>query len=167
MNRRSRCPKEGPTLTHLRAVLCFAVVATLVVPAAGQIPDEFELYQNTPNPFCNVSGEEVTTFLFFCPEEAFVMLEVLSPDTTSVLAVLVCDTTAAGYHSVIWDGTDDVATTLPQNDYPYVMTAYVGRPPVFDFADTLTATIECMVPVDETTWGAVKAGYHEVEPGRM
>jgi hypothetical protein len=153
-------------MTHLCSVLCLAVAAALVIPAAGQIPEEFELYQNDPNPFCNTSGEYVTEFLFFCPEDAFVTLEVLSPDTTLVLAVLVCDTTAAGYNSILWDGRDSGGATLPQNDYPYAMTAYVGRPPVFDFADTLVATIECVVPVDETTWGAVKAGHREAEPGR-
>ncbi len=153
-------------MTHLRCILCLVVAAALLSPAAGQIPEDFELYQNDPNPFCNISGGQVTTFSFFCPEDAFVTLQVLSSDTTLVLADLVSDTTAAGYHSTAWDGTGDGGVVLPQGDYPYVMTAYVGRPPVFDFADTLIATIECVVPVQEASWGRVKGGYREVEAAR-
>jgi hypothetical protein len=151
-------------MAQLISILFFVVAALLVVPAAGQVPDEFELYQNDPNPFCNASRNYVTAFSFFCSEDAFVTLQVLSSDTVAVLAELVCDTTAAGYHSIPWDGRDDGGALLAQGDYPYVMTAYVGRPPVFDFADTLVATIECVVPVHEASWGRVKAGHRESLP---
>ena len=154
-------------MTHLCSVLCLAIMAALVLPAVGQAPDEFELYQNDPNPFCNAPGGEATVFAFFCPEEAYVKLQVLSPDTTSVVADLVNETKSAGYHSILWDGTDDDGTPLPLGSYPCAMTAIVGRPPVFDFADTLMATIECLVvPVDDISWGRVKAGYQEAEPTR-
>ena len=154
-------------MKNLFPVLCLVVVAALMLPAAAQVPDEFALYQNNPNPFCNASGGSATQFQFSCPESAFVTLQVMSPDTTSAVANLVSETMLAGNHSVLWDGRDDGGVPLPLGDYPYVMTAYIGRPPVFDFADTLMATIECLVvPVDDISWGRVKAGYQEVESTR-
>lgn len=149
------------------SLLCIGIAALLAAPASGQVPDDFVLYQNDPNPFCNVSGGDVTEFSFYCPEEAFVLFRVLASDTTSVLVELVSEILAPGYHSLLWNGQDGEGEPLPYGDYPYVMAAFVDRPPVFDFADTLIATIACIVPVDDISWGSVKSLYlrpESVEP---
>jgi hypothetical protein len=145
-------------MPHLRSLVCLAILAVLAAAAHGQgPPEEYVLYQNDPNPFCNAGGGYVTEFRFALPAASWITFQVLSPDTTLVVTDLVGESLPAGFHSILWDGRGNDGVLLPAGDYPYVMLAYPPTlPPAPDFVDTLVATIECGQPVDETTWCRVK-----------
>ena len=64
------------------------------------VPEEYNLTQNYPNPF-NPS----TTISFSIPSEGFVQVNVYDI-TGRLITGLVNGNLSAGYHDVIWDGTD-------------------------------------------------------------
>ena len=89
-----------------------SLTLVLAIPRAApadppQPPDHFELFQNIFDPFCPTGGGGATDIRFMMPQQAAVLLEVWNPDTTVVLRTLVHGVLPAGYHSFIWDGTDD------------------------------------------------------------
>ncbi len=122
-------------------------------------PDHFELFQNLPDPFCPTSDGGVTDIRFILPVQAEVVLEVWNPDTTAVLRMLIHAALMAGYHSVLWDGTDGGGVDLTSGAYPYSLTATDPGTGDTLFYDILVASIDCMVASEPRTWGGIKAGF--------
>jgi hypothetical protein len=112
------------------------------------------LYQNDPDPFC---GD--TVIRMDVPQQAFVRLEVRTPDDQGTVRLLVEEMLMAGVHTIVWDGRDQGGVLLADGAYPYRMTAAEapGAPPLFE--DTKTATLLCAAATDMATWGAIKALY--------
>lgn len=75
------------------------------------LPAEFRLYGNYPNPF-NPS----TTIRFDLPEMAIVSLRVYDIKGRQV-ARLVDAELDAGYHSIVWDGTDELGVPVASGVY--------------------------------------------------
>ena len=153
----TRSIKEGEYKMKAGLVISIAVLAVTISSAvSAQPPDHFELLQNVPDPFCPASDGGVTDIRFELPQQARVLLEVWSPDTTAVLRTLVNGVLMTGYHSVLWDGQDDGGTDLPAGAYPYSMTATEPESDDSLFYDMLTATVDCGVPTKRGTWGEIK-----------
>lgn len=104
------------------AVLVGLVLALSAAYATSQIPDEFVLHQNDPNPFCPLDDSGGTTISYEMSRAAYVVLEVLSPDSLEVERVLVQGYRPAGYHAVMWDGRDDAGIPVEDGLYPNVFT---------------------------------------------
>jgi hypothetical protein len=86
----------------------------------GSIPSAYTLNQNYPNPF-----NPNTTILFELPENAFAKLTVYDI-TGKVVKVLVNTEKQAGYHSVTWDGKDEVGNSVESGIYLYTLTTSTG-----------------------------------------
>lgn len=80
---------------------------------AEVLPSRFALHQNQPNPF-----NPTTEIAFSLPNAADVTLEVYNI-TGQRIATLVDGHLSAGYHTVIWDGTDDNARLAASGIYLY------------------------------------------------
>ncbi len=146
--------------------LTAAVLATILLlacSALAQPPGEFVLHQNEPDPFCLEVFPNGTAIRFELPQNAHVRLEVSSPDTTSVVRTLIDGNLITGYHEVIWDGRDTLGEVVEDGAYPYTMTAAEapGGPVLYE--ETLVATVSCGSPVDEITWGCIKAVYRRTD----
>jgi flagellar hook assembly protein FlgD len=63
----------------------------------------------------------------------------------------------AGYHTILWDGSDDGGTDLPAGAYPYSMNANDPDSGALLFHDILVATVDCTVATRVTSWGRIKA----------
>jgi len=135
------------------------VLLLLALPAAAQPPPEWLLLQNDPNPFCNAPG--VTAIRWAAPQQADLRLEILSPDSSQVIRVLVNGTLMAGFHEVIWDGRDDGAAVLPTGLYPYRVIATDSDTGGQIFTDTRVATIACETSTIPERWGRLKARYRD------
>jgi hypothetical protein len=140
-------------------VCAVALAVTISSAASAQPPDHFELLQNVPDPFCPSGEVGATDIRFQMPMRSAVLLEVWSADTTAVVRTLLHGLLDAGYHSVIWDGSDDGGADLPSGAYPYSMTATDPDSGDSLFYDMLTATIDCSVDIRPGTWGGIKAGF--------
>lgn len=140
-------------------VLAMLLAVTVTSASLAQPPDHFELKQSTPDPFCPTSDGGITDIRFQLPVQSVVLLEVWSPDTTAVVRTLAYGVMAAGYHSILWDGTDDGGVDLTSGAYPYSMTATDPDSGDSLFYDMLTATIYCSVGTRPGTWGEIKAGF--------
>ncbi len=81
------------------------------------VPDRFMLAQNSPNPF-NPS----TTIKFSLSSTAQTKLVVYSL-TGQVVRTLVNGQTAAGVHSVVWDGNDNMGRPVASGVYLYRLTS--------------------------------------------
>lgn len=68
-----------------------------------------------------------TRIEFAVDQNSRIMLEVLYPDST-VARTFVNRMLMAGYHSVIWDGTDNGNNRLPIGDYLYRLIAFDPTP---------------------------------------
>ena len=79
------------------------------------VPNKYALQQNYPNPF-NPSTE----IRFDVPESGFVSLDVYNMLGQKVRA-LKSEIVKAGYHSVIWNGTNDVGSQLASGMYFYTI----------------------------------------------
>lgn len=86
-----------------------------VTPPPGDItstiPNKFELFQNFPNPF-----NPETTIKFALPVESEVTLKVFNIQGQLIKKVLE-ERFEAGYHQVVWDGTNDQGATVPSGVY--------------------------------------------------
>jgi hypothetical protein len=139
-----------------------ALVALFVAGMALAQPPlpDWTLSQNFPNPFCNESSN--TRIQYALAQQSETLLEVWSPDTVSVLRVLVNGAQSAGYYEFVWDGRDGEGVLLPNGEYPYSLTAtQPGGGPVL-FEGMLVASIIC-VPIGHSTdtWSKIKALFGE------
>ena len=80
----------------------------------GIIPADYYLYQNFPNPF-----NPQTTIRFSLPISGMVTLRILNTGDLSVIKTLVEHDLPAGFHSVIWDGTNEIGEYMTNNIYSY------------------------------------------------
>lgn len=78
-----------------------------------RIPDEFAVRGNYPNPF-----NAITKFEYDLPEESFVQLKV-SDILGRQVKTLVDGLQAAGYRSVVWDGSDSNGNPISSGVYLY------------------------------------------------
>lgn len=139
--------------------MALILLLTGMLPAPAQ---DWELAQNDPNPFCNYPDENdpSTEIGMVVAQSCRLTLEVLSADSSSVIATLADGLFAAGNHALLWDGTEGPGgAELSNGDYPYEM---VARDPDDDselFRDMKVATIACATPSKESTWGRIKTLY--------
>lgn len=80
-------------------------------PSLQSMPPEFSLSQNYPNPF-----NPATQIDYGLPRGAFVRLEVYNALGQKV-RTLVAEAKAAGYHSILWQGTNDFGQSVPSGIY--------------------------------------------------
>jgi hypothetical protein len=76
-------------------------------------PEKFRLYTNFPNPF-----NPTTTISFEIPETVEVSLKIYDI-TGKLVKTLMNDEIEAGYHSVVWDGTDENGQAMASGLYFY------------------------------------------------
>jgi hypothetical protein len=102
---------------HLGNSINFDVVNTTITAVADEklkaIPKIFNLQQNYPNPF-----NPETTIEYNLPQPAEVMLTIYDIQGHQVSS-LICETQAAGYHSVRWDATDNNGNIVTSGVYFY------------------------------------------------
>ncbi|MFN0151573.1 MAG: FlgD immunoglobulin-like domain containing protein [bacterium] len=135
--------------------LVFGAIVGFGSEAAAQ-PVAWSLAQNTPNPFCpELDG--TTSIDYTVLQDAYVIIVVLSPDSTTVVKTLVGAVHAAGFFKVTWDGTDDANVPVAPGNYPYRMTAESSGEATIFFDDTKVATISCANANEAQSWGAIKA----------
>jgi hypothetical protein len=84
---------------------------------SGMLPDRFVLHQNYPNPF-----NPFTNIKFDLPHAAPVRLDIYNILGRRV-KTLINDVYRAGFHSVIWNGTDDDGHSIASGVYFYRLTA--------------------------------------------
>ena len=89
------------------------VVARTTTSDVKVIPGEFALQQNFPNPF-NPSTE----IRYDLPEEGFVNLSIYNMMGQKV-RTLRSETMQPGYHSMVWDGKNDVGSQVATGMYFY------------------------------------------------
>ena len=87
------------------------LVGTATKTVDINVPTSFELNQNYPNPF-NPS----TTVKYQVPENAKVNMIVYNM-TGQKIATLTNEFQAAGYHNVVWNGTNDFGQTVASGVY--------------------------------------------------
>ena len=122
---------------------------------ADGLPQEWELRQNDPNPFCGATAVDFTVL-----EQADVGLYVWSPDSSNVVRTLVEALLPVGYHRVIWDQLDDYGIAVPDGDYPYQLLALDPETAGVLFEAWLVATVECdPTATANESWGRVKRDY--------
>lgn len=86
-----------------------------LTPVAG-LP-AFSLAANVPNPVTNT-----TAIGFFVPKRGDVRLEIFDVNG-ELVTTLVNNPVATGYHSVIWDGTNDKGVKVASGSYTYRLTS--------------------------------------------
>lgn len=137
-------------------VLAGVIVGLFGGFAYGEPPPAFVLQQNTPDPFCAGSVGGITTIQFAMPQSAEIVLDIWSPDGTTLVKTLVNGTFLAGYHAVSWDGRDALGALVAEGAYPYRPIAREPGGTTVLYDATLVATVSCTVPSRATTWGLLK-----------
>lgn len=142
----------------MRSILLLAFAAFLAIPSiiyADGPPQQWELLQNDPNPFCGATAIE-----FAAPEQADIGLFIWNPDSSDVVRTLMEGLIDAGYYRIVWDQLDDHGIAVPDGDYPYQLLARQPESMGVLFEAWLIATVECD-PTSTLTesWGRVKRGY--------
>lgn len=94
-----------------------AANAELSIINEGIIPSQFALHQNYPNPF-----NPVTTIAFDVPEQSDVLVEIYSV-TGQRVKTLVNQNVDAGFHKIMWNGTNDAGVGLASGMYIYRISA--------------------------------------------
>lgn len=107
---------DGQFQVASRDTFRFNFIVTGVGPG-NELPREFALYQNSPNPF-----NPTTTLRFDVPEESVVQLDVFNIIGQSVRS-LKNERVAAGRYMLHWDGTDERSVHLASGIYIVRMTA--------------------------------------------
>jgi len=144
-------------------VIGAAVIVVALTPTSSSGQD-WGVSQNIPNPFCNDPecpeyGE--TQFTFSGDSAAEIVLEIWSPDTTSIVRGSDPAALAPGVYLLMWDGTDDYGVPLPEGAYPYRLAIRpVGSLPV-TYTEWQVAEISCDAPTEERSWGAVKNSFRQ------
>jgi hypothetical protein len=80
-------------------------------PVTGGVPESYELFQNYPNPF-----NPETVIQYGLPEQAPVLIEVYNIHGDRI-AILKDAAENAGYHSVTWNGKDNMERTVSGGIY--------------------------------------------------
>jgi hypothetical protein len=118
-------------------------------------PQQWELLQNDPNPFCGT-----TVIEFAAPEQADVGLYVWNPDSSDVVRALIEGLLEAGYYRIEWDQLDEYGVAVPDGEYPYQLLALHPETMGVLFEAWLVATVHCEpTPTVNESWGRVKRGY--------
>jgi hypothetical protein len=91
----------------------FEIVSVAGVPGSGPVPDDLVLLQNSPSPF-----KRVTEIEFGLPGAETVSLKVYAVNGRLV-ATLADRVFPAGYHKVLWRGTDSEGVTVSTGVYFY------------------------------------------------
>jgi hypothetical protein len=158
-----RCRVAGAWNRRAAAVLIIGLVALAPIQGAA-----CELYQNEPEPFCNDTqwGPETSIFRFSVDELANVKFEIWGPDTVGVFVSIGPVLLQPGVWEAEWDGTGCFPDPCcPEGAYPYHLMA--TRP---DSGGTVLcdqwhlAHISCESPVQNGTWGRIKARFRLAEP---
>jgi hypothetical protein len=87
---------------------------------AAQIPQEFRLMQNFPNPF-----NPETTIRFAVPTSSDIKI-VIYNSLGQKVRLLTEESFSPGYHEVVWNGLDDTGTNMPSGVYFYRMSTEEG-----------------------------------------
>jgi hypothetical protein len=143
---------------HVRIILLLAFASMVISLPSGRAdgpPQQWELYQNDPNPFCGV-----TVISFAAPQAADVSLLIWNSDSSEVVRTLFEGFAQAGYYSILWDQLDDGGFAVPSGDYPYQLVASDPDTGGVIFEAWLTATVECEpTPALRRSWGRIKGLY--------
>ena len=142
----------------MRSTTLLALAALLTIPAlvhADGPPQEWELLQNEPNPFCGV-----TVIEFAVPEQAEAGLYVWNADSSEVVRTLMEGLLNVGYYRIVWNQLDDQGIAVPSGDYPYQLLARQPDSPGLLFDAWLIATVDCEPTARrKESWGRIKRGY--------
>jgi hypothetical protein len=90
---------------------------TGIDPSVDNIPINFKLHQNFPNPF-----NPATTIQFEIPERTFVNIDIFNLLGQKVKTLL-SGIESAGVHTIGWNGKDDQQNPVPSGIYFYKLTA--------------------------------------------
>lgn len=136
-----------------------ALAFILLLSASASYGDDWLLYQNDPNPFCNDPGN--TAIQMAVSVDANCLLIVTNDDGTQILRTIINGALQAGQHSVVWDGRDDAGALLSAGDYPIVFTATDPDSGELLYEATVIAVIACEMNTDLETWGKIKSCFFE------
>ena len=92
-------PRSGPKPRPKDVIM--AIPPPSPKPDTERVPDAFVLRHGSPNPF-----NPITTIAFGVPHESSVSI-VIHDVAGRIVRRLVDETRAPGWHSVVWDGSDD------------------------------------------------------------
>jgi flagellar hook assembly protein FlgD len=84
-------------------------------PGNGQTPNNFTLFQNYPNPF-----NPETEIRFFLERSRRIELKVYNP-LGQLVRTLVKTEMPAGFHTIVWDGTNSDGIQMPTGVYIYAL----------------------------------------------
>ncbi|MCG8605339.1 T9SS type A sorting domain-containing protein, partial [bacterium] len=87
-----------------------------------EIPTDFELSQNFPNPF-----NPVTSIHYGLPREERVTLKIFNILGEEVATLVNDEPQAAGFHVAIWDGRDQQGGQVASGGYVYQLVAGAAR----------------------------------------
>ena len=79
----------------------------------NQTPTSFSLFQNFPNPF-----NPETEIRFFLDEERKIEIKVYN-QLGQVVKTLVQNSMSTGFHTIVWDGTNNEGNEVPSGVYIY------------------------------------------------
>ena len=91
----------------------FGIDLSITDESIFDIPEQFLLHQNYPNPF-----NPTTTIAFTIPKNSQVYLGIYDI-TGKLIKTLIDAPIEAGYHTVVWDGTDDNGRSVSSGVYFY------------------------------------------------
>jgi len=99
-------------------VFNFKILTTGVDIVVGDIPKEFSLVQNFPNPF-----NPTTNIRYGLPHQASVTMEIYNMLGVKVRTLLHGETMSAGVHQMSWDGKNDAGVSVTSGVYLYRIVA--------------------------------------------
>jgi len=92
-------------------------INNITLEKTREVPEQFMLAQNFPNPF-----NPVTSIEYALPEEGFVKISVYNIMGQKVTE-LVNNVMPGGYHQVVWNGTNDLGESVSTGIYMYAIEA--------------------------------------------
>jgi Ca-activated chloride channel homolog len=84
----------------------------------GVTPNNFTLKQNYPNPF---NAETEISYYLPAGKQNYPVKLMIYDLLGRLIKILELDNKSPGYHSVVWDGTDDLGNAVPSGVYVYVL----------------------------------------------
>ncbi len=110
-------PDATVDVTKVAYFADYSFLAGSVMNTSMNIPLEFDMLQNYPNPFINT-----THIPFELPKAAHVIIKLYKEIQAEPITTIVDADYAPGYHSVFWD-VDSIKTDLPNGQYLYTIEA--------------------------------------------